>query len=73
MSGEFDYVRSYYGVPARRGMRVTVDGREGVITSGAQHYIRVLLDGDNRPSYCHPTWRVTYHDDPRLPVSRSTE
>jgi hypothetical protein len=62
MSGRlsFDYVREYYGVPAKRGMRVTVDGRPGRITSGNGHYIRVLFDGERRPSICHPTWRVEY-------------
>ena len=46
------WVREYYGVPAKRGMRVRVDGRPGVITS-ATHHIFVRL-------YCHPTWRVEY-------------
>ena len=53
------WVRDYYGVPARRGMRVRVDGRPGVIT-GATHHLRVRFDGDRRSLYCHPTWRVEY-------------
>lgn len=64
MSGRFsfDYVRRYYGVPAKRGMRVTVyNGQQGRITSGAGHYIRVRLDGENWSRHFHPTWRMTYH------------
>lgn len=58
----FDYVRRYYGVPAKRGMRVTVyDGREGTITCGAGHYIRIRLDGEKRSRIFHPTWKLTYH------------
>lgn len=62
MSGtSLDYVRRYYGVPAKRGMRVTCDGKPGVITSGAGAHIRVRLDGERHPYPYHPTWRVTYH------------
>ena len=59
----FDYVRRYYGVPAKRGMRVTVDGRPGRITSGNGHYIRVLFDDYRHPLNVHPTWRVVYETD----------
>lgn len=54
------YVRSQYGVPAKRGMRVTVDGRSGTITS-ADHALRVRFDGERHPVSAHPTWRVEYH------------
>ena len=62
MLGQYSlgYVRSYYKVPARRGMRVTVDGRPGTLTSGDGHYIRVRFDGERRSAPCHPTWRVNY-------------
>src|SRR5690606_12323982 len=56
-------IRDHYGVPARRGMRVTVDGRPGVITSaerGGTLRLRVRLDGERRPVIAHPSWRVTY-------------
>lgn len=64
-----DYVRRIYGVPAKRGGRVTytgaVDGRplRGTITS-ADHRLRVRLDGDNHSSSFHPTWELTYDDAP---------
>lgn len=72
MSGarSFDYVRRYYGVPAGRGVRVVVDGKPGRITSGDGQYIRVLFDGEKRPSVCHPAWRVEYL--PREVVNRGT-
>jgi hypothetical protein len=60
--GQFDYVRQRYGVPARRGMRVVADGNPGRITSGAGNYIRVLIDGEKRPSTWHPTWHMEYLD-----------
>ena len=55
-----DYIRTYYGVPARRGMRVTVDGRPGVLTCGDGAHIRVRFDGERFSRSCHPTWRVDY-------------
>jgi hypothetical protein len=57
----FDYVRHYYGVPAARGMRVTVDGQTGCITSGDGGYVRVRFDGHKHAVPCHPTWAMTYH------------
>ena len=56
-----DYVRRWYGVPAKRGMRVTCDGKPGTLTCGDGAHIRVRLDGENRSEKWHPTWRVTYH------------
>lgn len=54
------YVRRAYGVPARRGGRVIVDGKPGRITSGDGQYIRVLVDGEKKSTKWHPTWRVEY-------------
>ena len=56
-----EYVRRYYGVPAKRGMRVTVEGRPGVIVSFIQQYIGVRFDGEKITSKCHPTWEVNYN------------
>ena len=58
------YIRDYYQVPAKRGMRVTVDGRDGVITGFHGQYILVRFRGGHGSlvsTTCHPTWRVTYH------------
>lgn len=56
-----EWVRKYYGVPAKRGGRVRVsmdyeyedDGRKGTITSATQ-YVFVRLDGKKRPDIFHP-------------------
>lgn len=54
------YVRSHYRVPAKRGNRVSVDGRTGVITSMPGAYLRVRFDDETRSVPAHPTWRVQY-------------
>lgn len=54
-----EYVRRCYGVPAKRGMAVRVDGKRGIIVR-ASHYIHVRFDGQKRSVPCHPTWRVEY-------------
>ena len=51
-------VRNYYKVNYKQGDRVTVNGKPGTITSFPQQYINVLLDGETKPSKCHPTWKV---------------
>jgi hypothetical protein len=58
------YVRDYYRVPAKRGMRVTVDGKPGVIVSFPDQYLGVRFDGEKRTIRCHPTWRVNYDTTP---------
>lgn len=54
------YIRDYYKVPAKRGMRVIVDGEPGVITSARGCYLMVRFDGCSWSKTCHPTWRVEY-------------
>jgi hypothetical protein len=54
------YVRDYYQVPAKRGMRVVADGKPGVITGFAGPSIRVRLDGEKHSAPWHPTWRMQY-------------
>lgn len=61
MRGGMAQVRASRKVPARRGMRVVVDGNPGRIASSNGGYIFVRFD--ERPGYsmpCHPTWRVEY-------------
>jgi hypothetical protein len=60
--GGFGYIRAYYEVPAKRGMRVLADGRPGVITGSAGHYIRVRHDGEKTSRAWHPTWHMDYLD-----------
>lgn len=54
------YVRRYYRVPAKRGMRVIADGKPGVITAFEGQYIRVRLDGEEHSRNWHPTWHMEY-------------
>lgn len=60
------YVRSYYGVPAKRRMRIKFDGRPGEIVGFRDQYLRVRLDGERRLVTLHPTWRIDYPE----PASR---
>jgi len=55
-----EYVRSYYGVPAKRGMRITIDGRPATIVGFKDQYLRIRRDGEKRTVIAHPTWRVEY-------------
>lgn len=52
-----EYVRRTYGVPAKRGMRISWtwrgDRKNGVITS-ATSYVFVRFDGDKRSRPLHP-------------------
>ena len=54
------YIRRHYGVPAKRGMRVSANGKPGTITGKRDAYLRIRLDGDKRSAPWHPTWRIQY-------------
>jgi hypothetical protein len=57
MSGHrsLDYVRSTYGVPVRRGMRVIhEDGKPGTVTCGDGAHVRVRFDDESFSVPCHP-------------------
>lgn len=55
MSGEFDYIRAFYGVPAKKGLRVTVNGKPGKIISARSARVVVRLDGEKHGRPYHPT------------------
>lgn len=59
---EFEYVRSYYGVPAKIGRIVVVNGKPGIIAEDRGHYIGVNFDRDKPGEItpCHPTWEIEY-------------
>ena len=59
---EMETIRQQRDVPAKRGMRVVVDGKAGKITSAKHGYIMVRFDGQKHSMPCHPTWRVEYLD-----------
>lgn len=53
------WLRERYGVPARVGMRVEVDGASGRIYGFGSGLMVAFDDGGVAP--VHPTWRVVYH------------
>jgi hypothetical protein len=56
-----DYIRNYYGVPAKRGGRVEFQGKQGVITgAGPGAHLRIRLDGEKIVRCYHPTWELKY-------------
>lgn len=55
-----EYVRSYYGVPAYKGVRVEYAGKQGVVTGGVNAYVKILLDGEKFAKPYHPTDGITY-------------
>lgn len=58
------YIRGHYGVDYKRGDRVTVDGRPGLIVSFPGAHLGVRFDGEKRTSRAHPTWRIERGDKP---------
>lgn len=60
-------IRRRYGVPAKRGLRVVVNGKPGVITATHNQYLRVRFDGQRHSVNCHPTWRFDYAPLPPPP------
>lgn len=62
---KFNYVRSYYGVPACYGRRVLAYGESGVIAKDMGNYIGILLDKDvpNNINPYHPTDGIEYLDE----------
>lgn len=60
-----EWVRKYYGVPAKRGGRVEyTDGkpRLGTICSASNGRLNIRLDGEKHPAQFHPTWELRYLD-----------
>lgn len=54
------YVRDYYKVPAKRGMRVVANGKPGTIIGFSGAHLRIRLDGEKYAGNWHPTWRIEY-------------
>ncbi|MDW5314980.1 hypothetical protein [Rhizobium sp. PL01] len=69
-----DYVRSTYGVPAKRGGRVEYSGdktglRLGTIIGTYSARLKIRLDGDQDAGCYHPTWELRYLDAPVIAES----
>lgn len=49
-----EYIRKYYGVPAKRGGLVRFEGQIGRITSARDAHLRILFPEMKRPLIFHP-------------------
>jgi hypothetical protein len=57
-----DYIRKYYGVPAKRGGRIKFGNDPGTIVGSVDCHLRVRLDGAKRTIRIHAVWAVEYLD-----------
>lgn len=60
-----DYIRTTYGVPAKRGGRVAygcegIGLRTGTIVGSRGGYLRIRLDGEKVARNFHPEWNIAY-------------
>lgn len=54
-----EYIRTYYGVPAKRGGRVLFNGKPAVIIGTRNAYLQ-LKDEQGNLFIAHPTWEMIY-------------
>lgn len=61
-----DYIRRIYGVPAKRGGRVSYTAGKtavlGTIVSARENYLRVRFDESGKTRSMHPTWMMEFMD-----------
>lgn len=56
-----DYIRKFYGVPAKRGARVCYGASGyGIIVGSQGAYLRIRMDGETQIKSYHPTYLLTY-------------
>lgn len=60
-----DYIRRYYGVPAKKGGRVEYTGggakpQFGTICGADGAHLTIRLDGMKHTMPYHPTWELRY-------------
>lgn len=62
--GPWELVRRFYGVPARRGMRITFRGLkeplQGRLTYCSGQYLWMRTDEGKKVGPLHPTWEIEY-------------
>lgn len=49
-----EYIRNYYGVPAKKGKVVSYNGILGVITGANNAHVMVRLEGEKHAEAYHP-------------------
>lgn len=55
-----NYIRRAYNIPAKRGGRITFQGKPGVIVGSRGPYLRIRLNGEQEARNYHPTWEIEY-------------
>jgi len=56
------YIRDFYNVPSKRGMKILYETTIGTIVGSKDAYLRIRLDGEERVGNYHPTWNIEYLD-----------
>ncbi|SEE85004.1 hypothetical protein SAMN05216483_6783 [Streptomyces sp. 2131.1] len=65
-AADLDYIRRYYALEQRHGIRVAIDGRvcshgqEGTIVDTSGQYLMVQFDGEELPARRHATSNMEY-------------
>jgi hypothetical protein len=49
-----EYIRQYYGVPAKRGAPVKYKGQAGMVTGASGPHVQIRLLGENHTRPYHP-------------------
>ena len=55
-----EYIRNYYGVPAKRGMKVKFFNKSSIIVGSRGAYLKIRLDGERDSKPYHPTYELEY-------------
>ncbi len=55
-----DYIRRFYGVPAKQGGRIKYKGKLGTILGSRNAHLRIRLDGEKRVANYHPEYEIEY-------------
>jgi hypothetical protein len=54
------YVHGRYQVPAKRGMRIAIEGKPAKIVGFRGAHLRLRIDGEKHIVSAHPTLEITY-------------
>ena len=60
MIENMEYIRKKYKVPAKYGMKVIAQGRNGIIVGAKNGYLRIRIEGEKNILSFHPTWEMKY-------------
>lgn len=57
---KMEYIRKYYGVPAKMHGKVKCSGKLGTIKGVKGPHLKIVLDGETHTGNYHPTWEMEY-------------